>query len=951
MPILLAHVFLLTAASFASSRRLCGNLIDQLISTAILFWTNIVATCLVLSAFGELHNFPWLLRGSLLLALLTLGVTRRLVPPPEPALPASPPVSLSLVLGVGATLILFLAGNIAIAATYAPTNYDSLTYHLPRTVYYLGQGSLAQFQTADFRQTFYPYNFNLLQLVAFAYQAPPQAITFFNVAAWVLAGLAVYRVARLSDHSINASLAAAWFAVTSLEILAQATSTILDLPCGAAMIASVALALRWRRTRQHRDALLAGCALSMSLGTKLTAAFFLPPFGLLLLVWAWWHWRDRAIKTFVARIGHWIVPALLSIPLGASYIYFNLQATGLVMTKGMDFTLNKPFEWGCVWHTSKVYLVQIFVDPFARLNFDIDFISAINQWFATHVFADWKTQYVFSPLYTVPPDLNEDHVFFGFAGPVMLIVACICVWRDRRLKSPGTWVAFAGLGWFVAYFAYNKWSVYNQRYFIPPFLLLAPSLATILDSGWVGPAFSRQAKRILFLAVAASAAWSCAFYLQRNTIRPVPWPNATRPHTVPQLPPLLAQRLKTQTWVNIDSYGTNERVFPIMQAGLDKRFTSGRAIEPERMHLFSFWKATRNYIYSNLEYPASYTLFPFPGKKTAGVEFLGTIEEKLADSFDYVGLLPQSAALPATPQNSNLLAIVEYSTSAADPIRLGKGLLRIVGLNPADQAIARVSTELADGSRDHLATVDHHEWAPVSVKRPFKRLVIEVLDRNSGKLLAEGDLPFTARHSDFSNTPVFSRDTIFSSELIDIAPSTAVGVVGLGAPEGPYPQWDLPMIRWAKSPSVKITVPANTKLRTLRLSLSTRLQVRDASVLEILHNGVSVQRLALAGSANWAARTVDLPAAPGVNVIELIDRSGGDVPDWNAYLDQNADVKKHLLARGENLEAGAQQHYETHGRAEGRYLPMRLGGSSSVPPPDSLYYVYRTLRIDGLSGQ
>lgn len=953
MPIFLVHVFILGFASFATAKRVLSHRLDQLIGATLLFWANIVVTCLGLSLLGELDDFRWLLRGSLLLAGITFLLVRR-CPPAAAAEPAdtSTPHPL-LFLAAGLTLVLALAANVSIAAAYAPSNYDSLTYHLPRTAYYLGQGSLAHFATADFRQVYYPYNFNLLQLLGFAYHAPAPTLTFFNVAAWLLTGLSVYRTAQLAGYSANASFAAAWFLLTSLEVLAQATSTTLDLPCGAALAAAVSFALRWRITQQHRDALFAGVALSMSLGTKLIAIFFIPAFGVLLLVIAWHFWRRGARDVFFRRVGHWIAPAALSIPLGASFLFYNYAATGELMTNRMDFTLNKPFEWGCAVHTAKAYLVQIFAEPMARLTFDIEQIHTLNQWFAAHVFANWNPAYVFSPLFTIPPDLNEDHVFFGYAGPLLLICAVVCLARDWRLQRPVTWMAFVGLGWFAAYFAYNKWSLYNQRYFVPPMILLAPCIAAVLDAGWSGPGALRKIKRFLFLAVTAIAAWSGGYYLLKNSIRPVPLPGTSRPNPLPTLPPQLAESLAGQPWVNVDSYGTNERVYPLMLASPASQFTSGPVIDPARFHLFSFWKATRNFIFSNLVYPASYTVFPFPGKRTAGVEFLGTIEEKMADSFDYVGLPSHAADLPATPANANVLVIVEYNANSSDPIRLGNGRVRVVGLNPTDGVVAHVFTERADGSREPLFQADHHDWVRISVQQPFQRLVVELRDRTTQQVVAEGEIPFTVRKSDLLVAPQISENTLYSRQLVTNESIWGLTLEGLSSAEGPYPQWDLPLLRWAKQPTVKITLPPDPKLRTIRVFFSTRLQVREESTLEIRHNGVPLQHFILTGSTTWLDQTVDIQAAPGINVVELIDRSSNESPDWLGYLDKNPDVKSYVLAQSETPpEKAAEEHYRIHGRAEGRQLPLRRrGGATPAPPPESLYYLYRSLRIDGLSGQ
>jgi Ni/Co efflux regulator RcnB len=58
----------------------------------------------------------------------------------------------------------------------------------------------------------------------------------------------------------------------------------------------------------------------------------------------------------------------------------------------------------------------------------------------------------------------------------------------------------------------------------------------------------------------------------------------------------------------------------------------------------------------------------------------------------------------------------------------------------------------------------------------------------------------------------------------------------------------------------------------------------------------------------------------------------GQRPDWNAYFRNNPDLQRDYQhnrqnpAYNESPEAYAQRHYEQHGRAEGRQLPMAQGG-------------------------
>ena len=949
MTLLLAHFLLLTLASYATAGWLVRHALERLLATAALIWSNIVAVGLVLSLLGKLGEPAWLFRGSLLTAFPTFFLVRRyansLTAPGHTApAPAGGQRSQGLHLAAALTLLPLLVANLAIAATYEPNNYDSLTYHLPRVMYYLGQGSLAHFQTADFRQVFYPFDFNLLQLVCIADEAPLQVVNFFDVAAWVVTGLAVYRIARRSGCSYDASLVAAWLTLTSTEVLAQATSTILDLPSGAALVTCLLFVLRWKDSRQSSDALIAGLAASLSMGTKLTVAFFGP--GVVLLILLFWYkaWRQGTAAGFFRGVRAWIGPALLAGALTAPFILYNLKATGLLMTHRMDFTLNKPFELGCGLHTAKVYLVQLFFEPLGRFSFDLNWIGTLNTWFSRHVFSDWKEAYVFSELYTIPPDLNEDHVFFGFAGPLFLICAGICLWRDRRLRAPIGWIALLGLGWFLTYFATNKWSLYNQRYFVPALVLLAPCAGAVWDAG------GGRIRRLVFSVVAATGLWFSVHYLVYNTIRPVPFVGTKRPLVMPVLPKLLKARLSEQPRLNINSYGTNERIFPLLHLGRHQRITSGPEINPDRYNVFSFWEATRNYIFSNLAYSASYTLVPFPTKPTAGVEFLGTVLGS-GDAFDYVGIVPHANDQPSTPQNRHLGVVTEYSSDTNDPIRLNNGRLRVFGLNPGDHAHVRISAESADGSRVVLLTVNHTEWTQVTVRKPFKRLLIEVLADADGQVIGLGEMPFTARPSDNLSPPAIDPATAFISELIGSDASRTIQVKGLAELEGPYEQWDMPIFRWAKAAVVKISVPADDKLKRLRLSFSVRLQAREDAYLDLVHNGKSIQSLHLQNRTEWYNRSIEVVPTPGINVFELRDLTNRDTPDWLAYLEQNPDVKNYVMAMNQPLEAGAQEHYETHGRAEGRFLPVRSDSAAAGLPPDSLYFAYRSLRVEGITSK
>ncbi len=70
--------------------------------------------------------------------------------------------------------------------------------------------------------------------------------------------------------------------------------------------------------------------------------------------------------------------------------------------------------------------------------------------------------------------------------------------------------------------------------------------------------------------------------------------------------------------------------------------------------------------------------------------------------------------------------------------------------------------------------------------------------------------------------------------IVEPHPSGVV-LEGLGPPEGPYFQWELPHVRWATSPRVLVAFAVNEveqKKGPLRLKLSFRPQVRKTSRMD-----------------------------------------------------------------------------------------------------------------------
>ena len=948
MALYLAHTVILLAASFAAARWLIRAGLERLLVAGLLAWGNIVVTCLLLAGLHHLGDPAWFFRSSLGLALVTWWLMRKVAPEPVPAAAPHAPEnqpSPMLLAGFFLTLAPVAYAGIRIACTYVPNNYDTLAYHLPRAMFYLGQNHLAHFDTGNPRQIYFPLNYNLLQLFGLIYSPPLQVANFFNLAAWGAAGLAIYRLCRQSALSANAALLATWLALTSTQVLAQATATTNDLPVGAGLLCALVFALRWQKSRQTRDALIAGLAAGLTAGAKLTVIFFGPAAGLIVLALGYQHWRRGESRRFFTGVRAWVGPGLLAFGLGSPFALINLAQKGEWINKTYDFTLNRPFSLACAMQTAEAYLVQLFIEPLHRFTFDLKFTSELNTWGIRTFFPHWNEAYAFSPLYLFPPDLNEDHVWFGFTGPVILLAALFCLSRWRRVSTPALWLAALGVGWLATYFLLNKWSLYNQRYFVPAILVMSPCLAALFDAGWASPIF-RRSTRTLIAGLAVCALWLDGVYLFQNTSRPYAplWAGDPAPPALPNLPPLMVQRLTGQSHINIDSTDGNERIFLLMTLGRHQRFTSFGKVNPDFYNVFSEWGFPRKVAYSNIEQRSSYTIVDIPTKRTAGVEYLGTIGVG-QPALDYYGLLPRPDRVPSSEGNRHALVVLNYGPHAPDRYRYM--LIKVAGLNPSDQARLTVGVEYEDGTTESLATFAETGQTPASVTRPFRRFTIRVADQASDREIGAIDIPYLSRDKPADDTTPYNPASLFTEELVDPKPTAKIVTEGLAPAEGPYAQWDLPIVRWDKVPAMRLEIPSSTGLGRIEVSFGVRPQARETAQLDVVFNGELVKSYKLEGRTTWLDQTLSLKPQPGNNILEFRNVSAETEADWVDYVERYPDIKAYLVSQKIPFEKGGKEHWEQNGRHETRTLhlkPRKIETIESSPP---LYFVFRSLRVEG----
>ena len=104
-----------------------------------------------------------------------------------------------------------------------------------------------------------------------------------------------------------------------------------------------------------------------------------------------------------------------------------------------------------------------------------------------------------------------------------------------------------------------------------------------------------------------------------------------------------------------------------------------------------------------------------------------------------------------------------------------------------------------------------------------------------------------------------------------LAEREGVTLSGMGILEGPYPEWDLPRVRWAKNPraTIEFDIIDENKFDSVVLSMSFRPHVRPSAQMTVKFNGAIIKQYNIAGWENWHDDKLSLQPRKGRNVVEF----------------------------------------------------------------------------------
>lgn len=475
-------IALLLVSSGALAAALRPALPGLLLATYLIAVAQVVLLTEVLSPFGAVGQWGYVTGQLVFLALALVVWAER--GRPRPALPRvayRAALRAHPILAVLALLVAFaFAYEVFLAVAMPPTTWDAMTYHLPRAVGWLQEGALEYLDAHTTRQNVNPPNAEIQILYTFAFLGRETFVAAPQLLAQIVIVVAIYGIARRLGYDRAPSAFAALLYPTLSQVALQATSTQNDLAAAAPIAAAAYLVLG----RRDAELPLAGLAVGLAIGTKLSVLFALPILGLLSIITLR---REQLVKALAwsaasfAVVGAWTY--VLNIahsgsPLGDSP---EIEAFAPEITAPGTFSTAARITYGFA-DLSGFDVDPILLDRFRVVGETLFDASGIDPE------PEESTALPFR--YTPNTLASEDVSFFGPLGLFLLLplsATFIVAWVLRRVPHEHGVLAL-GLPLFIVAVALSyRYTPWAGRFMVLPVALLMPLAAAIYTRRlWMG---------------------------------------------------------------------------------------------------------------------------------------------------------------------------------------------------------------------------------------------------------------------------------------------------------------------------------------------------------------------------------------------------------------------------------------------------------------------------------
>jgi len=383
----------------------------------------------------------------------------------------------------------------------APNTYDSVTTHVVRVVYWLQHGNLLPWNSPRYTQVSYPVNAQLQMLWSAQFLHSDKLFFVVQFLGAIVTVLSVIGIARLLKFSRAQSLFAGLFFACIPLVWMQSSTTQNDLIAAGVLLPAIYFFFLGIEHRQKSMLVLSGLALGVAMGTKQTLFFYLPGFGLLVLL-IWLKYRasiSRLIITFAAA-------SLASFAVLSSYMYIQNY-----IFFGHPLAPETALE-GAVGGTSLQDAAGNISFNTIRLLYQSIDNSGLPEPINSH-FSNFKDRTLGNLLRGINPQfesdqycapghefsfsernfLSEDSAWFGpIAGVLLPVVGVFHFFRRRKAKNLWSTGIFIIVSTFFILDAWLRpgWDPFQGRYFIPATALMSILMGDLIRGNKLNQIFT-----------------------------------------------------------------------------------------------------------------------------------------------------------------------------------------------------------------------------------------------------------------------------------------------------------------------------------------------------------------------------------------------------------------------------------------------------------------------------
>jgi 4-amino-4-deoxy-L-arabinose transferase-like glycosyltransferase len=368
-----------------------------------------------------------------------------------------------------------LAVTLLISLTAFPNTWDSMTYHLARTMHWLQNKNVEHYPTAVERQVSFP---PLAEYWMMHFMCVSGIDKMANLIQWIFfcgTLCAVHQLAGELGASKKGRYLAVFFVATIPMIILQSNSTQNDLVTGFFISTTVLfLILCIKQKFQIRHVMLFAAAVAMACITKGTAYVYLMPVILVFAVSAVIIKKTTAIKIAVISIGiiiffngmHWFRNyKTFQSPLGQQYELTNeiitLNGVSSNVIRNIAMHLRLPLEW---YNTA---LNNIVISLHEWIDTDIHAVK--YKWFGTPAF-------IYGTF-----SLHEDGAGSMLHVMTALLLFVFLVFNIRKTNKLLLLYAAIVLAMFICFCLVLRWQIWHVRLHLPMIILASVFSALMFE--------------------------------------------------------------------------------------------------------------------------------------------------------------------------------------------------------------------------------------------------------------------------------------------------------------------------------------------------------------------------------------------------------------------------------------------------------------------------------------